>query len=1086
MKQYNFLNRVVGWMVFLVAAVTYILTTEDSASFWDCGEFIATANNLLVGHPPGAPFFMIVGRLFAILAPSAELVAKMINIMSALASAFTILFLFWSITHLAKKIFIDNVEGGIDASWRVWSVMGAGAVGALAYTFSDTFWFSAVEGEVYAMSSLFTAIVFWAILKWENVADEPHSNRWIVFIAYMMGLSIGVHLLNLLCIPAIVMVYYYKKYDVTLKKTMFALFISCAIIIAILYGIIPGLVKIASYFELFFVNKLGMPYNSGAVIYMLLVIGVVVWGMWFTYKNGHRIWNLIVTSVAVIILGYTSFAMIVIRSAADPTMDQNSPEDVFSLMDYLNREQYGDRPLFYGRTFASILDYDNLDRETGKPIYIQRNDKYEVVEYRPEYKYQANMLFPRMYSDDERHIAQYKAWSGYTGRPVTVKDREGKMTTVMRPTMLENLRFFFSYQVNFMYWRYFLWNFSGRQNDIQSHGEIIHGNWITGIPFIDEMLVGDQELLPDSLRNNKGHNVYFMLPLLLGLAGVFYQFSKKRGIEGRRGFVIVFLLFFLTGLAIVMYLNQTPLQPRERDYAYAGSFYAFAIWIGLGVLAVIDMMTRYKVPAKMAAIASTIICLLAVPGLMAQQNWDDHDRSGCTIARDLAYNYLNSCDENAIIFTNGDNDTFPLWYAQEVEGIRTDVRVCNLSYLQTAWYCDQMKRKAYKSDPLPISFTHEQYTAKRDVAYIVDRTKENMPLKGVMQFVASDKPETKRLPNYSEELCYIPGRRYYLPVDKSTVMKNNVVSEEYKDQIVSQIDIKCNKNVMLKNEIMVLDMLCNSEWKRPMYYAVTVGGDNYFGLDPYFQLEGLAYRIAPIRSKAEGGQVGRVDTEKMYDKVMNKFKWGFYNKPGIYLDENKTRMATNLRNNLSRLSIALIEEAEELQYVSKHRQALIEEIAALKSGNAADNAKRRILTEELEYIDVEKAVADSLVAVDKFNKAEAVLDKIQYELPDSIIPHNYFSLFLAHGYYLLNQNEKGDEILLEFAKENLKEYNFYLSLDDTHLKASSHDMEQTIAIYYEIRKVANAFGRKEVMTYMEEMLTSFQDGIAKSEFANRP
>lgn len=1036
MKQYNILNKIVGWVVFLIAAVTYILTTEDSASFWDCGEFIATANNLLVGHPPGAPFFMIVGRFFAILAPSPEMVAKMINIMSALASAFTILFLFWTITHLAKKIFIDNIEGGLTQTWRIWTVIGAGAVGALAYTFSDTFWFSAVEGEVYAMSSLFTAIVFWAILKWENVADEPYSNKWIIFIAYMMGLSIGVHLLNLLCIPAIVMVYYYKKYDVTVKKTVYALLISCAIIIAILYGIIPGLVKVASYFELFFVNKCGFGYNSGAIFYMLLLIAVVIWGMWFTYTKGHRVWNLIVTSVAVIILGYTSFAMIVIRSVANPTMDQNSPEDVFSLMDYLNREQYGDRPLFYGQTFASPIDYDNLDAEKdGKPIYIQRNDKYEIVEYRPNYKYQANMLFPRMYSNDERHIEQYEAWSNFSGRPVKVKDRDGSEQTIMQPTMMENLRFFFNYQVNFMYWRYFLWNFSGRQNDIQSHGELIHGNWITGISFIDELLVGDQDLLPESLRNNKGHNVYFMLPLLLGLAGLFYQASKKRGVEGRRGFIIVLLLFFLTGLAIVMYLNQTPLQPRERDYAYAGSFYAFAIWIGLGVLAVADMLVRYKVPAKVAALGSTVVCLLCVPTLMAQQNWDDHDRSGCTIARDLAYNYLNSCDENAIIFTNGDNDTFPLWYAQEVEGIRTDVRVCNLSYLQTGWYVDQMKRKAYDSEALPISFTHEQYTGDRDVIYIIDRNRSNMHLKQVMDFVASDDVKTKTLPGYSDHINFIPGKKYYLPVDSSKVVEMNVVSEEYRNEIESEIRIQNSKNIMLKNELMVLNMLCNSNWERPMYYAVTVGGDNYFGLNPYFQLEGLAYRIAPIRAgKAGNGQVGRVDTEKMYDKVMNKFRWGFYNKPGLYLDENKTRMATNLRNNLSRLAIALIEEGMESN--------------------------------------------DSAVIAEKNQKAIAVLDKIQYELPDEYIPHNFFSLYLAHGYYLLNQNEKGDEILMEFGKENAAELNFYLSLGETRTLAAASDIQRTMAIYMEINKISESFGRADVTKQLKDIYDPIVDKSA--------
>lgn len=1068
MKQYNLLNRITGWLVFLIAAITYILTTEDSASFWDCGEFIATANNLLVGHPPGAPFFMIVGRFFAILAPSPDMVAQMVNIMSALASAFTILFLFWSITHLAKKIYIDNVENGIEQPWRTWAVMGAGAVGALAYTFSDTFWFSAVEGEVYAMSSLFTAVVFWAILKWENVADEPQSNRWIIFIAYMMGLSIGVHLLNLLCIPAIVMVYYFRKFEVTRKKTIYAILISCALIIAILYGIIPGLVKVASYFELFFVNGLGFGYNSGAVFYMFLLVALVIWGIWYTFTHEKRIMNLIVTSVAVIILGYTSFAMIVIRSMANPTMDQNSPEDVFSLMDYLNREQYGDRPLFYGQTFASPIDRSASAENEGKPVYIQRDGKYEIVDERYMPEYQANVLFPRMYSSDPRHIEQYKAWTNFKGTPERVVGDNGEPKTIMRPTMIENLRFFFSYQVNFMYWRYFMWNFCGRQNDIQSHGEIIHGNWITGIPFIDEMLVGDQDLLPNHLKENKGRNVYFMLPFLLGLAGIFYQVSKKRGEDGLKGFIIVLLLFFLTGLAIVMYLNQTPLQPRERDYAYAGSFYAFAIWIGLGVLAIADAIRKLKVPNSVAAIGSTVICLLCVPTIMAQQNWDDHDRSGCTIARDLAYNYLNTCEENAIIFTNGDNDTFPLWYAQEVEGIRTDVRVCNLSYLSTAWYCDQMKRRAYKSAPLPISFTHEQYTAKRDYVYLIDRFKDYISLNDAIKYVASDDKRTKRIEGYAEEICHFPGRKFELNVDTAKVMANNVVSPEYRHLVEPTMRITLNnKNIIMKNELMVLDMLCNSNWERPMYYAVTVGGENYVGLDPYFQLEGLAYRIAPIRQDRRGGEIGRVDTEKMYDNVMNKFRWGFYNKPGIYLDENKTRMATNLRNNLSRLSIALVEEGDELQRASQQRQLLKEQIEA-QDNSAQGLAQRRMLIEELNNIDADKAHKDSILGAEKLSKAVAVLDKIQEELPDSVIPHNYFSLYLAQGYYLAGSPEKGDEIISEFAEENYREVQFYLSLSNARFNAAFSDVQRCFAIYAEMLKCYNGYGRTEQATALEQ------------------
>ena len=1037
MKRFHIIDTITGWVVFLVSAITYILTTEDTASFWDCGEFISTANKLLVGHPPGAPFFMIVGRFFAVLAPNVELIAKYINVMSALASAFTILFLYWTITHLARRIFMEGAEG---EAWRGWAVVGAGVVGALAYTFSDTFWFSAVEGEVYAMSSLFTAIVFWAILKWENVADEPHANRWIILIAYLMGLSIGVHLLNLLAIPAIVMVYYFKKYEVTTKRTIAAFLISCAIVIAILYGIIPGLVKIASYFELFFVNSLGFGYNSGAIFYAFLLIGIVVWAIHYTRKNEHRIMNLIMTAVAVIILGYSSFAMVVIRSCANPTMDQNSPEDVFSLMTYLNREQYGDRPLFYGKTFSSPIDRA-ASNDKGKPIYIQRpdekgNDRYVVADYQPDTKYKACVLFPRMYSSEERHVEQYKQWSNYEGRNVLVRNADGTTEHVEIPTMLDNLKFFFSYQVNFMYWRYFMWNFSGRQNDIQSSGELTHGNWITGISFIDNMMLGDQDLLPDSLKNNKGHNRYFMLPFLLGLAGLFFQFG--RGKNGVQGFWVVMLLFFMTGLAIVMYLNQTPLQPRERDYAYAGSFYAFAIWIGLGVLQIVELFRKVKLPGNVAAIAASVVCLLCVPCVMAQQIWDDHDRSGCTIARDIAYDYLNSCDENAVIFTNGDNDTFPLWYVQEVEGVRTDVRVCNLSYLQTSWYCDQMKRKAYESDPLPISFTHDQYTADRDVIYLTEDVKTPMELKDVISFVASSDARTKLRADDGQAINYIPGTKIKLTVDPEVIKQKGIVSENHFDKITNMNINFSGKRYILKNELMVLDMLLNSNWDRPLYYAVTVGPENFCGLSDYFQLEGLAYRIAPVKdnSKSESGQVGHVDAEKMYDRMMNKFRWGFYNKPGLYLDENKTRMASNLRNNLARLATALLNES-----------------------------------------DVAASNGDSAVALDKRERAIKVLDKIQVELPDSLIPHNYFSLSMVSSYSRAGNSDEASRILKAYAKDNFQELHFYMSLNEARMMNQLSDVQRSIAIYEYIMRTAQQNNLDSAAADIHDMYSAELDKV---------
>lgn len=1006
MKHYNLLNKVIGWLTFAIAAVTYIVTTEDSASFWDCGEFIATANNLLVGHPPGAPFFMIVGRFFAILAPSADMVAQSVNIMSALASAFTILFLFWTITLLARKIFIQDyvdAEGNVP-QWRVWAVMGAGLVGALAYTYSDTFWFSAVEGEVYALSSLFTAVVFWAILMWELEADKPHSNRWIILIAYLMGLSIGVHLLNLLAIPAIVMVYYFKKYTVTTKNTVWALLISCVVLAAVLYGIIPGVVKVASYFELLFVNEMGMGFNSGAVFYAFLLISLLIWGIWYTYKYGHKVMNLICTAVAVIILGYSSFAMVVIRSVANPTMDQNSPEDVFSLISYLDREQYGNRPLFYGQAFNSRVD----NVKSASPIYMQHNGKYEVTGERPTYTYLGNMVFPRMYSSEAHHIEQYKSWSDFEGRDVVCRSsRSGENVTVKMPTMLENLRFFFSYQVNFMYWRYFMWNFCGRQNDIQGHGELVHGNWITGIPVIDNLMLGDQDLLPESLKNNKGHNVYFMLPFLLGLLGMFFQAGK--GTTGKQGFWIVMLLFFLTGLAIVIYLNQTPVQPRERDYAYAGSFYAFCIWIGFGVLAVVEALQRFKMSAKVAAVAATVMCLF-VPGIMAQQNWDDHDRSGSTIARDVAYNYLHSVDENAVIFTNGDNDTFPLWYLQEVEGVRPDVRVCNLSYLNTAWYCDQMARAAY-SDPLPISFSQEEYTFVVDEYALVNPRlgERRYEVDEVMRYMAN--PKSKNIPGYSGPVSNLPHKMKisYNPDSISDDAKCYFQGRYLQPDSVINIDIP---DMIYRNRVMVLDMLSQSKWQRPIYYAATVGPDLYFGLNDNMWLEGLAYRVAPTKL-ANKQDIGNVDVKKMYHNMMNRFRWGLFNNPDVYLDETKMRLATTHKMYLTRL-------AEEL---------IIAYDACRQNPSEADSAAQFL------------------------SMAVNVLDKAEVEFPATTVTPNVMDISLARCYKAAANSvadeakaaalEKcGADMMRNLFYDNFDKLIFYESLDNVRRMTNSQAIQR--------------------------------------------
>ncbi len=1009
MKQYTRLNLILGWLTFFISAAVYTMTIEPTASFWDCGEFISTSYKLLVGHPPGAPFFMIVGRFFSLFAPDPASVAFMINMMSALASALTIMFLFWTITHLAKRIFITEEEPPI---WRTWSVMGAGLVGALAYTFSDTFWFSAVEGEVYAMSSLFTAVVFWAILKWENVAGQPYSNRWLILIAYLMGLSIGVHLLNLLAIPAIVMVYYFKMFEVNRNNTLKALALSAVILGGILYGIIPGVVKVASWFELAFVNGFGLPFNSGAIFYMILLAVVLVASLLITYKKRMVIANTIILAVTVIMIGYSSFAMIVIRSFANPPMDQNSPEDVFSLMSYLNREQYGDRPLFFGQNYNSPLDREAMRNEEGAPVRIKKDGEYKTVDHRPEYVFDARTttLFPRMYSREGRHISEYKKWTNLKGKRVTIEDETGRPGTLMVPTMWENFKFFVNYQVNHMYFRYFMWNFSGRQNDIQGNGEVHKGNWISGIKILDESRLGKEELLPDIYKNNPARNKYYMLPLILGLAGLFFQYNA--GKNGKQGFWIVMLLFFLTGLAIVLYLNQTPLQPRERDYAYAGSFYAFAIWIGLGVLAIVNGIKRFM-PGSVAASLATGLSLVLVPGIMANENWDDHNRSERYVARDLAHNYLNSCAPNAILFTNGDNDTFPLWYAQEVEGIRTDVRVCNLSYLQTDWYIDQMKRKAYKSDPMPFSLEHDQYvTGSRDVVYLIDRIKGAVDLKEAVKFVASDNPKTKQVPEYAGYIEYLPSKQFTLSADSLKVLQRGIVSEDAAHLITKNLDINLQKDMILKNELMILDLLSTNDWERPIYFAVTVGSDNYVSLQDYFQLEGFAYQVVPIKTVTNDGQYGRVDTEKMYKHVMDDFKWGGFDNPNVYLDENHQRMATNIRNNLSRLATSLIDEG-------------------------------------------------------KNNKARNVLDKSMEVLSSDRIPHNYFSIFLSEGYFRIGEFDKGDEILKELAADRLKEIEYFNSLPNFKRATAGRDPETAMAIYMEIVKMAQRYNREDLMKLLE-------------------
>ncbi len=1045
-KGYKFYNTVVGWFIFLIAAVVYLVTIEPTASFWDCGEFITTAYTLQVGHPPGAPLFMIMGRIFTMFAGSPAQVPVMVNTMSALASAFTIMFLFWTITHLARRVITTNTSELTLA--QLIAVLGAGAVGALAYTFSDTFWFSAVEGEVYGTSSLFTALVFWCILKWENEADLKFANRWIILICYLIGLSIGVHLLNLLAIPAIVLVYYFRKYRATRNGIILSLIVSMLIVAVIMFVLIPGLVIVAQWFELLFVNGFGAPYNTGVIIYAILLISAIVWGIKYTIRKKLALANTMILGLTVLIIGYSSYAMIVIRSSANTPMDQNNPDNVFSLLSYLNREQYGSKPLFHGQYYNAPLDSEN-PYSKGSPNYIEQNGRYEISDYKqnPNYDSRFTTIFPRMFSPNPEHIREYESWARIKGTPITVTNRDGEPERLIKPTFGENLTFFFGYQINWMYWRYFMWNFSGRQNDVQGNGDILNGNWITGFNFLDSIRLGDQSNLPKSMANNPGKNKYYLLPLILGLLGLFYQFNG--GEKGKRDFWVVMTLFIMTGLAILIYLNQEPLQPRERDYAYAGSFYAFAIWIGFGVLSIYEMLRKVS-PAKISAIAATTVSLIAVPVLMANQNWDDHDRSNRYTARDFGSNYLESCAPNAIIFTNGDNDTFPLWYAQMVEGIRTDVRVCNLSYFQTDWYVDQMKRKAYESEALPIDFDHSQYVqGTRDVVYILDQIKRPVNLKEAIDFVRSENPATKL--QQADNASFFPSRQLIYPVDKAAVLANNVIDPKKADSIVSQMEINLTGSYLTKDELMILDIIANNNWKRPIYFAITVGRDKYLNLQDYFQTEGFAYRLVPVKTVSDDQSVGSVRTDVMYDNIINKFKWGNMNDPKVYLDENNIRMSMNVRNSFVRL-------------------------------------------------------ADGLIAEGKRDSAIAVLDRCNELVPNEKVPYNYFNLLMAKSYYRAAHNnmnnmaldsstvevnifpaaiQKANEVVRIMAINCEEDLNYYFKLEPRFRATIQEDLQRSFYIMQELSNIAGFYGEealsKEVAKRLNDIVSVYQPELANPE-----
>ena len=872
-KTFNKWNWIVALAVLVISGATYLSTIEPTASFWDCGEFIASSYKLEVGHPPGNPVFQLLARFFT-MAVSPEHAAVAVNAMNAILSALTIFFLYLTLVFFAKRLVIKAPATQETTVGQAIAIFGSGAVGALAYCFSDTFWFSAVEGEVYAMSSLFTAMVFWAMCRWYETADQPHANRWIVLIAFLMGLSIGVHLLNLLTIPAFVFMYYYRMNEdkkLPFKKLVGIFLIGVVIEFLLVYIFIPYLPKLAAFFDRIFVNGFGLPYNTGAVFFMVALLALCFWGLFRTLKSGKVFWNTVLLCVTTLVIGFSLFSIVVIRSSVKTPTNEYQPDNPYTLVRYLSREQYGSTPLLYGQYFDAPYDL-----KTGK-YWAPLNGKYFHAEapadaaYRPEGK----MLFPRMWSGtDKRFIDFYQIYT--QGKGTRVKD-----ATYRKPTFGANMAYFFDYQLNWMYWRYFMWNFVGRQNEIHSPtpGDVFYGNWESGIPFIDELRLGDQSDAPAPLRDNKGKNHYFFLPLLLGLLGLVFQFDRDK-----RGSWLVFLMFFMTGIAIVLYLNQPPFQVRERDYAYAGSFYMFAIWIGLGVAALWDWISRKaRGKEKAVAIGVSVLCL-GVPALMAEENWDDHNRSHRYTAPEMAANYLNSVGPNGMLVTHGDNDTFPLWYAQEIGGVRTDVRVVNTSLLGTDWYIDQMKWACNESAPLPLTVSQAQYLyGTNEFVYITYDDGSPMLLSDVMN-VFKD-PKMKVSLNDGTKLDFICARKLVLPVNKENCLKYGIVPEIFADLIPDQIVLTMpeEKNYLTKPELFMLDLLSNYQWDRPLN-VLNMGGDLNVGIKDYLLFDGFSYRFTPIRNRITNTDPGLTDAEDLYNKLKNVFTWDALQRTDYFVD----------------------------------------------------------------------------------------------------------------------------------------------------------------------------------------------------------
>ena len=1038
MKKYSLINNVLGWVVFLIATTVYLITAEPTVPWWDCGEYTATADKLQVGHPPGAPTFQLIGSLFSIFAGSdTSLVAYTMNAMSAICSGFTILFLFWTITLLAKK-FVKNKEEM--TLGQMIAIFASAVVGSLAYTFSDTFWYSAVESEVYAMSSCFTAISFWAILKWEEQADDKHNLRWLILIAFLVGISIGVHLLNLLAIPAITYVFYFKKYpnQEKNKKRNFILvgIISMLLVAIILYFIVPYIVIFAGKFEIFFTNSIGLPFNTGTIVYFVLLIGLLVWGVLYSIKKQKVILNTALLSVLFILIGYTTFFVLVIRSNANTPINENAPKDATALLTYLNREQYGDTPLFHGQYYNAMV----VDQEESSSKYIkdEESGKYIEVKQRGKLVYESDKttIFPRMWSSDasRNHPTYYKMWAGIDEN----SDR--------KPTFAENLTYFFRYQVNHMYWRYFMWNFAGRQNDIQSHGillsgneptnvsngakDLLHGNWITGIDFIDEMRLGPQDNLPVDLANNAGKNKLFCLPLLLGLAGLIFHIKKSP-----KDSFVVFLLFFMTGLAIVLYLNQPPAQPRERDYAYAGSFYAFSIWIGLGVYALYQWTRKIKQLSEVAR-ASIIggICLLAVPVLMASEEWDDHDRSGRYMAREFARNYLESCEKDAILITFGDNDTFPLWYAQEVEGIRTDVRVLNYTLSGMHWYVEQLYNKVYESDKLPFTLDKKYYGLDLDVSLVTPSDEPYREITSVLNELKSD-PNTTTFDNNGDSVKVLPTNNFYISFNKAKAAAQGIYPKEMVDNEEGRVEFSINipqeyrYEQLIRNELMLLDILGTNHFERPIYvmnprYLAKV----FPNIQQYIRQEGIVFRIMPYQTN------GGFNSEKTYNLFTEKFSWGGVNQEGVYLEEAvSVNNSKNMRGNFSILANNLVEKGQKQKAI-----------------NVLDKAIKEFPNEKLHFDRYDIALAEVYLKAGEIKKGQDVLNKI-------------ITYYISYVKYLEQfkgkkaKSVEGEKLLSIYVLAELGELAQNYNLQTEITLAQSHPQVKEIMEYRQAGSLLNSY-----------------------------